>query len=65
LARAGTEQRADDSEAARIERRLDWFESDTMPVLEFFRSDPYYRVVDIDAAKSPDDVTKEIMSAIA
>ncbi|MBX4200452.1 nucleoside monophosphate kinase [Candidatus Parcubacteria bacterium] len=53
--------RVDDKTLADIDKRLDWFDTDVMPTIEFFRNNPYYKVLDINGMQSIEDVHDEIM----
>jgi adenylate kinase family enzyme len=56
--------RGDDT-AQDIEERLTWYESNVMPTIEFFRKDPYYKVVDVNAEQTIEEVQKEILEKIS
>lgn len=56
-------KRADDTEE-KIDRRLDWFESDVWPVIQHFRNDPKYRVHDIHGERPREDVRTDLLSRI-
>ncbi|MDB5189393.1 MAG: adk, adenylate kinase, adenylate kinase [Parcubacteria group bacterium] len=62
--RAQKENRADDSAEERIDRRMEWFKTDTLPVLEFFKKSDRYRVIDIDAAGSVEEVSARIAESL-
>jgi adenylate kinase family enzyme len=55
--------RADDSRPD-IKARLDWFEKDVIPAIEFFEKDPFYRYVKIDGEKSIEEVRESIMASL-
>ncbi len=55
--------RGDDLEKD-IEERLTWYESNVMPTIEFYRKDPYYKVVEVNAEQTIEGVQKEILSKI-
>lgn len=44
-----------------IKKRLDWFESDVKPAIEFFRETPYYNFLEINGQQSIEEVHKEII----
>jgi len=56
------EQRADDRPEA-IRRRLETYERDTAPLLDFYRSRGV--LVSVNGDQSPDDVTRDIVAAIS
>lgn len=52
--------RADDDEK-RIEGRLDWFESDVMRSINFFKENEYYDFVEVDGEQTIDKIFEEIL----
>ena len=54
-------QRSDDTEEA-IERRLDLYDSQTAPLVAFFRDRKL--LTEVDGVGAPDDVTDRLISAI-
>jgi adenylate kinase family enzyme len=55
--------RADDDEKG-IEKRLDWFDRDTIPAIEYFKSNERYTFLDINGEQTIEDVHKEIMEKL-
>lgn len=55
-------QRTDDNEAS-IDKRLNFYRNEVLPVVEYYKTNGY-NVVDIDADKSIDEVTQQIERAI-
>ncbi len=55
--------RSDDVNIARIDKRLDWFDTDVVPALKYFKNDPYYRLIEINGEQSIDKVHSDIVSA--
>ncbi len=53
-----------DDERANIEGRLNWFESDVAPAIEFFRDEADMRVLDINGEKTIEEVHAEILSKV-
>lgn len=47
-----------------ISERLGWYETDTLPLLDFFKQNPRYRVVDIDANQDKEEVLREVIKSI-
>ncbi len=54
--------RSDDRTLDKIEKRLNWFESDVTPAIEFFRTNPRYKFLEINGEQSVDQVHKDIIS---
>jgi adenylate kinase family enzyme len=55
--------RLDDVSLKRIDSRLDWFDKDVVPALEYFKSNPFYRVLEIDGEQSIEKVHSDIVAA--
>ena len=55
--------RIDDISLDKIDKRLDWFDKDVLPALDLFRSDPYYRFLDINGEQSIGKVHSDIVAA--
>ena len=55
--------RADDFRLAKIEKRLDWFDKDVMPAVEYFKKNPFYRFFDVNGEQSVEQVHAEIIAA--
>lgn len=47
-----------------INSRLDWFEKEVMPVIEHFRTDPYYTFLDINGERSIEEVHQDILKQL-
>lgn len=62
--RAKSESRTDDANEESITRRLEWFETDTAPILDLFRQEPRYVIVDIDADRTREEVQKDLQEVI-
>jgi adenylate kinase family enzyme len=54
--------RSDDVNLAKIDKRLDWFDRDVLPAIEYFKGDPFYRVLTIDGEQTIQEVHNEIIS---
>lgn len=54
--------RVDDKSLSKINTRLDWFDKDVLPAIEYFRNNPYYRLLEIDGEQSINEVHLEIVS---
>lgn len=57
--------RYDDLTPEAIRRRLDWFERDVQPVINYYRSHSGYRFLDINGEQPMDKVHQEIVSRLA
>lgn len=55
--------RSDDLTLAKIDKRLDWFDRDVAPALEYFKNNPYYRFLKIDGEQSIEKVHSDIIAA--
>ena len=47
-----------------INKRLDWFETDVMPVINYYRSDPLYNFIDINGDQETEKVHQDIVSRL-
>ncbi len=47
-----------------IKKRLAWSSGHTKPVLEWFRKNPYYRVIDVDGERSIDEIHQDILNKL-
>ena len=56
--------REDDKNDESIKKRLDWYESDVVPAIEFFREAPYYNFLEINGEQSIEKVHEEIIKKI-
>ncbi len=54
--------RADDSNLARIDKRLDWFDKDVVPAIEYFKTNPFFNVIEINGEQSVEAVHAEIIA---
>lgn len=55
--------RKDDTEDS-IKARLDWFEKDVVPPMEYFKNSEHYTFLDINGEQSIEDVHKDILEKI-
>jgi len=53
-----------DDEAEKIKRRQDWFDTDVIPVLDFYKNHADYEFLDINGDQSIEDVHQEIMNKL-
>ena len=56
--RSKIEGRKDDSSLELIERRLNWFETDVLPALKYFETNPGYNFVHVSGEQTIDQVTQ-------
>lgn len=56
-------KRADDT-PEKIQNRLDWYEKDVIPSVEYFRNKPGYNFVEINGEQSIEDVHKDIINKL-
>lgn len=61
--RLGGRGRTDDA-GTTIENRLDWFDTDVIPVIEFFRSNKNYRFIEVNGEQPIENVHQDIIAAI-
>lgn len=57
-------KRADDT-PEKINNRLEWYEKDVVPSIEYFKNKPEYNFIEINGEQSIEDVHKDIMKALA
>ncbi len=55
--------RYDDTPADIIER-LNWYDKNVVPAIDFFKNDPYYKILEINGEQSIEDVHKEIVQKL-
>jgi adenylate kinase len=55
--------RSDDNEEE-IKNRLDWYEKNVVPAIEYFKDDPYYKFISINGEQTIEEVHKEIMEKV-
>lgn len=56
--------RDDDKNIEDIDKRMSWFETDVLPVVDTFIHDPRYKTIHVNGEQSIDDVHKEILSKL-
>jgi len=57
-------RRMDDINEEEIERRLNWFETDVVPAVEYFRKYSKYAFVELDGNRPVDEVQKELVAKV-
>lgn len=55
--------RFDDVNIDKIDKRLDWFEKDTKPAVEYFKNNPYYNFIEVNGEQTIEKVHKDILEA--
>ena len=63
-ARLTSRGRSDDKSLEEIKKRLDWFDRDSYPAVEYFNVHKGYNLLDINGEQSVEDVHKEILSKL-
>ena len=56
--------RADDQAGDKIEKRLDWYDKDVVPAVEYFKNDPEVTFLHINGEQSVESVHDEIMNRL-
>lgn len=54
----------DDDDKHGVEKRLDWFEQDTQPAIDYFKSDSRYNFLDVNGEQSIEEVHKELVTKL-
>lgn len=54
-------RRLDDMNLSKIDKRLDWFDKDVIPAVEYFKKNPYYRVIEINGEQTIPRVHADII----
>jgi adenylate kinase len=47
-----------------INSRMNWFDTDVLPVIEAYKNDPDYNLIDVNGEQSIEDVQKEILAKL-
>ena len=56
--------RSDDVELEIIERRIAWYNTNTIPVLEYLSRQPQYQVIEVDGERSVEEIHEDIVKLI-
>jgi adenylate kinase family enzyme len=56
--------RADDKDLVQLNGRLDWFEKYTVPVIEYFRENDRYTLLEINGEQTIEEVHREILQKL-
>lgn len=54
--------RSDDRNPDEIDKRLDWFDRDVSPAIEFYRNHDKHRFVELDGSKSIEEIHQELLA---
>ncbi|MDB5194573.1 MAG: adk, adenylate kinase, adenylate kinase [Parcubacteria group bacterium] len=55
--------RADDTSLQKVDKRLDWFDKKVVPAIEYFKSDPFYKVIEVNGEQPIEKVHADIIAA--
>ncbi len=58
----GRARKDDNSES--IKKRLEWFEIEVIPSVNYFKSDPYYNYIEVNGEQPIEDVQNEILAKL-
>jgi adenylate kinase family enzyme len=47
-----------------IDARLDWYEKNVLPTIEYFKNEPYYTVVEVNGEQAIEKVHEDILAAL-
>lgn len=56
--------RADD-EPEDIDRRLDWFDRDVLPAVEYYRNNPRYKFIEVDGEQSREKIHEDLIALLS
>jgi adenylate kinase len=56
-------KRADDTNLD-IEKRLNWYDTNVVPAINYFKNNPYYKFVPINGEQTIEEVHKEILEKV-
>lgn len=54
-----------DDESEDIDRRLDWFDRDVLPAVEFFRNNSKYNFVEVDGEQSREKIHEDLVALLS
>jgi len=54
--------RMDDTSLAKINKRLDWFDEDTLPVIDYFKTNKLYKFIDVKGEQPIEKVHEDIIT---
>ena len=53
--------RSDDQTLTKINRRLDWFDNDVMPAIEYYKNNKNYRYIEVNGEQTIEEVSREML----
>ncbi len=53
-----------DDDPEDIERRLDWFDRDVLPAVEYYRNNPKYKFVEVDGEQSREKIHEDLVAML-
>lgn len=56
-------RRSDDLDLEDIEKKMDWYERDVVPAIDYFKTNPYYRFLEIEGEQPIEKVHADIIAA--
>lgn len=56
--------RDDDKSEAEVDKRLDWYEKDVIPAVEYFKINPKYNFIEVNGEQSIEKVHEEILAKL-
>ena len=62
--RLSARHRSDDIDLEKVKKRLDWFEKDVAPAIEFFKANPDYNFIDVNGGQSIEGVYRDMMEKL-
>lgn len=54
--------RADDKSLSKITKRLDWFDKDVLPAIEYFKNNPFYKFIEVNGEQTIEKVHADIIA---
>ena len=63
-ARLAERKRLDDVKPEEVEKRLTWFDTDVLPAVEYFTSNPFFTVLEINGEQTIEQVHADIIKGI-
>lgn len=54
--------RSDDLSLEKIDKRLNWFDKDVLPAIEYFRNDPFYNFIEVNGEQTIERVHRDIVA---
>ena len=54
-----------DDQSDDIDRRLDWFDRDVLPAVEYYRNNPKYRFIEVDGEQSRDKIHDDLVAMLS